>query len=512
MPHLRSAFVVAVTLNLLPASAQAQEVVRDSGALPPPPVVTQHAIQIRGQRLRYMATVGYMPIESEEGELRARMFFIAYTLDGVSDVSRRPLTFAFNGGPGSSSVWLHLGAIGPRRVAMTEEGEAPPPPYRLVDNEGTWLPFTDVVFIDPVLTGYSRPAPGVEKSEFHGVEEDVESVGEFIRLYTTKYERWSSPKFLAGESYGTTRAAGLSRYLQDREGMYLNGIVLISTALDFGALRFDPNNDLPFILILPSYTATAWYHGQLDEELQGRELEDLLAEVRKFALEEYALALLRGADLPADARRSMAERLAHYTGLSEEFIEDANLRVELSRFTKELLRDEGRTVGRLDSRFKGMDRDDAGESYEYDPSYAAIQGPYTATLNSYVREELGFENDLTYEILTGRVRPWNWGSAGEGYVSVTEGLRQAMSQNPALRVLVANGYYDMATPFFATEYVFDHLGGDASLQERIGQTYYRSGHMVYIRRASLLRLTENVERFMRAAVGAGEEVTATDGR
>lgn len=513
MPRLTFVLAVSTALNLFVGIAQAQEVAAPADdASPAAPVVTQHAIQLDGQRLSYTATAGYMPIESEEGELRAKMFFIAYTLDGVNDISARPLTFVFNGGPGSSSVWLHLGAIGPQRVLMTEEGEAPPPPYRLVDNEGTWLPFTDLVFIDPVLTGYSRPAEGVEKSEFHGLEEDLESVGEFIRLYTTKHERWSSPKFLAGESYGTTRAAGLSRYLQDRQGMYLNGIVLISTALDFGTLRFAPTNDLPFILILPSYTATAWYHGQLDEELQGRELEDLLSEVREFALEDYALALLKGADLSEEDRRQTARRVARYTGLSQEFVEDANLRVELRRFTKELLREEGHTVGRLDSRFKGTDRDDAGESYEYDPSYAAIQGPYTAMLNSYVREQLGYENELTYEILTGRVRPWNWGSASGGYPSVTEDLRQAMSQNPALRVLVANGYYDMATPFFASEYVFDHLGYDESLQERIEQTYYPAGHMMYIHRPSLLRLTENVERFMRAAVGTGQEVTATDGR
>jgi len=518
MARTLAALVLTFALNPLGMPAHAQQAdaqqadAPESSVAVPPPTVTRHEIRVDGRALRYTATAGYMPIASESGELQAKMFFIAYTLDGVSDVARRPLTFAFNGGPGSSSVWLHLGAIGPKRVLMTDEGEALPPPYRLVDNEGTWLPFTDVVFIDPVLTGYSRPAAGVEKSEFHGLEEDVESVGEFIRLWTTQNERWSSPKFLAGESYGTTRAAGLSNYLQDRHGMYLNGIVLISTALDFGTLRFAPNNDLAFVLILPSYTATAWYHGRLEPELQNGDLEGLLAEVREFALTEYAVALMKGAGLPATQRRDVVRKLARYTGIPAEFIEDANLRVGLRRFAKELLRDEGWTVGRLDSRFKGMDRDDAGESYEYDPSYAAIQGPYTAMLNAYVREQLGYETDLPYEILTGRVRPWNWGSASEGYPSVIEDLRQAMSQNPSLRVLVANGYYDMATPFLASEYVFAHLGGDESLQERIEHTYYPAGHMMYIQRASLRRLTRNVERFISAAVGAGQEVTATDGR
>ncbi len=501
MPRSRVLMVpsvlVALALIVPLAGAQEAEEEKPAPAAPEtPPVITQHEIRVGGQALRYAATAGYMPLKDEEGELKANVFFIAYTKADGGDVSQRPITFAFNGGPGSSSVWLHLGAIGPKRVVMTDEGEAPPPPYELTDNESTWLEFTDLVFIDPVMTGYSRPASGEEKSQFHGVDEDVESVGEFIRLYTTRSERWSSPKFLAGESYGTTRAAGLSRYLQRRHGMYMNGLVLISAALDFQTLDFTPNNDLPYILILPTYTATAWYHQQLGDDLQARELEAVLADVRAFALEEYALALMKGADLSTEERQQIVGQLSRYTGLPEEYVEDANLRVDLGRFVKELMRDEGRTAGRLDSRFKGMDRDNAGESFEYDPSYAAIQGPFTATLNEYLREQLGYENDIAYEILSGRVRPWNWGSARDGFVSVTEDLRQAMTQNPALHVLVANGYYDMATPFFATEYVFTHLGGDPSLLDRVEMTYYPAGHMMYIQKQSLEQLTRDVQGFM----------------
>ena len=513
MPAIRSRQLLAAFISLVlfmaPLAATAQEAQEERKPEPAPetpPVVTQHQVRTADGVLRYTATAGYMPMKNEEGELKANIFFIAYTLDGVNGAAQRPLTFAFNGGPGSSSVWLHLGAIGPRRVLMTDEGEALSPPYQLVDNEATWLAFSDLVFIDPVLTGYSRPAEGENRSQFHGVEEDVESVGEFIRMYATQYERWSSPKFLAGESYGTTRAAGLSAHLQGRHGMYLNGIVLVSAVLNFQTLRFNTGNDLPFALFLPSYTATAWYHNRLTG-LEG-DLETVVEAARRFTLEQYSPALMKGAALTDAERSEMISQLSRFTGLSEEFIDDADLRVSLRRFAKELLRDEDRTAGRLDSRFKGMDRDNAGENFEYDPSYAAIRGAYTATLNEYVREDLGYENDLPYEILSGRVRPWNWGSAGAGYVNVAEDLRQAMSQNPDLHVHVANGYYDMATPFFATEYTFNHLGGDPSLLDRVEMSYYPAGHMMYIHKPSLIRLTENVRRFMDRALGKGEGAVA----
>ncbi len=462
-----------------------------------PPSVTHHEIRIDGKPFRYTATTGYMPMKDETGKLKANIFYIAYSKDGGSP--QRPITFTFNGGPGSSSVWLHLGAVGPKRVVMTDEGKPLPPPYRLVDNEFTWLAFTDLVFIDPVTTGYSRPAEGEKPEQFHGVDEDVQSVGEFIRLFTTRSTRWASPKFLAGESYGTTRAAALSGYLQERYGMWLNGIVLISSILNFQTADFHVGNDLPFVLFLPSYTTTAWYHKRLPADLQA-DFAKAVDESEKFAANEYTLALARGDALSGEERAAVAARLSRLTGLSQTFVEENDLRVTLSRFTKELLRRERRTIGRLDSRFEGIDRDAAGERSEYDPSYAAIYGPYTAMINDYLRTELKYENDLPYEILTGRVRPWHFGPAQNQYLNVAETLRGAMTQNQNLKVLVAAGYYDFATPFFAAEYTFNHLQLDPTLRKNIRIEHYPSGHMVYIHKPSLEKMTRDVEGFYREAV------------
>jgi len=456
--------------------------------------VTHHSISIDGVEIEYTARAGTLELKEESGKEKAHVFFVAYTRDGETDLAKRPITFSFNGGPGSSSVWLHLGALGPRRVRLSEDGWPPPPPYELVDNEGSWLDLTDLVFIDPVTTGYSRPAEGESAEQFHGVAEDVEAVGEFIRLYTTRYRRWASPKYLAGESYGTTRAAGLAGHLQERHGMYLNGIVLVSAILNFQTARFDRGNDLPYVLYLPSYTATAWYHKRLAPELLG-DLRATLDEAEMFARGEYASALLKGDDLGAEERERLVAKLGRYTGLSLDFIERSNLRVEIGRFAKELLRDQRRTVGRLDSRFQGIDLDAAGQSYEYDPSYAAILGPFTGALNHYVRVELGYESDLPYEILTGRVHPWKFGQSNR-YLNVGETLRQAMTRNPALRVFVACGYYDLATPYFAAEYTFDHLGLDPTLGGHVTLAHYESGHMMYIHHGSLARLKQDVAGFM----------------
>jgi len=364
--------------------------------------VTRHTITIEGFSYAYTATTGIMALPDYEGEPRADIFFIAYTLDRTEDdPAARPVTFAFNGGPGSSSVWLHMGALGPRRVDLGPQGFQFAPPFRLVDNDQSWLDLTDLVFIDPVSTGYSRPADGHKKSEFHGLNEDIAAVGEFIRLWTTRNSRWSSPKFLAGESYGTTRAAGLSGYLQSTYGMELHGIVLISPVLNFQTIRFGVGNDTPFWLFLPTYTATAYYHDKLDADLMA-DLPATLDLARKWAQTDYLAALAMGDALDPARRRTIAKELARFTGLSVEFVERSDLRVSIFNFTKELRRDEGLTVGRLDSRYTGRDRLGIGSSPEYDPSYAAIQGPYTATINDYVRTELGYENDLPYEILTDR--------------------------------------------------------------------------------------------------------------
>ena len=465
------------------------------------PSVTRHEITLGGKPFRYTATAGYMPMKDENGKLKANIFYVAYVKDAGS--ARRPVTYTFNGGPGSSSVWLHMGLVGPKRVVMADDGQPLPPPYRLVDNDATWLAFTDAVFIDPVTTGYSRPAAGEKPEQFHGVEEDVQWVGDFIRLWTSRNGRWSSPKFLAGESYGTTRAAGLSGYLQERHGMYLNGIVLISTILNFQTADFNVGNDLPYVTFLPTYTTTAWYHKRLAPDLQAS-FQKALEESKQFAANEYTLALMKGSKLTGAERQAVAQKLSRLTGLPAKFIEANDLRVTLPRFTKELLRDQRRTVGRLDSRFLGIDRDAGGERSDYDPSMAAIRGPYGATINDYIHTELKYDNDLPYELLTGRVRPWNYGSAQNRYVNVGETLRDAMSQNQALKVFVGAGYYDFATPFFAAEYTFDHLGLDPALAKNITLEHYDAGHMMYIHKPSLIKLTADVAAFY-ASAGAGEK-------
>ena len=470
-------------------------------------VETKHTVVINGQSIAYTVTTGRIVLKEEaekkgeeagksEGEKpKASIFFVAYTRDDVEDRTQRPLTFSFNGGPGSSSVWLHLGVLGPRRVDMGDAGSLLPPPYRLVDNEHSLLDATDLVFIDPVSTGFSRAVPGERSKEFHGFKKDIESVGDFIRLYTTRYKRWLSPKFLIGESYGTTRAAGLSGYLQERHGLFLNGIMLVSAILNFQTADFNPGNDLPFILFLPTYTATAWYHKQLNAELQ-KDLHSTLEKVEYFAINAYTHALMMGAALTEAERQRTIRQLVRFTGLSEEYIDRTDLRINIFRFAKELLRKQRRTVGRIDSRFTGIDRDSAGEYFEFDPSIAAITGPYTAALNDYVRSELSFESDLPYEILSERVYPWSYAEFENAYVDVAKTLRMAMTTNPSLKVYVANGYFDLATPYFATEYTFNHLGLDASLQANIRMGFFEAGHMMYVHMPSLAKLRGELLDFL----------------
>ena len=457
--------------------------------------ITKHSLELsNGKSIDYKATTGYTALKTEEGKVRAKIFFIAYTKDGEKDPSKRPITFAFNGGPGSSSVWLHMGALGPKRIVMTDMGEATPPPYQVVDNEYSWLEYTDLVFIDPVMTGYSRPADSTDKKEFTGYVEDIESMGEFIRLYTSRYERWASPKYLAGESYGTTRACGLAGHLQDRYGLYLNGLVLISQITNFQTARFEIGNDLPYPLFLPTYSATAWYHKQLDPSFN--DLNKLLKEVEEFALNEYTLALTKGDRLAENEKNIIAEKLSKYTGLSKAYILQANLRPVIHQFVKELRRDEGITVGRLDSRFTASDYNGTKERYEFDPSYnKAIYGPYTMAVNDHISRTLKFESDLPYEILTGRVRPWNYDNVQNQYLNVSETLRQAMSKNPHLKVLICNGYYDLATPYFATRYTIDHMFLDKELKKNITLKYYEAGHMMYIHKPSLVQMAGDVRGF-----------------
>jgi carboxypeptidase C (cathepsin A) len=463
-----------------------------------PTVVTKHSIRIGPRQLNYTVTTGFMPIKNAvSGETEARIFFMAYTLDNPP--AGRPLMFSFNGGPGSASVWLHLGALGPRRIKMLDDGMLPPPPYEMEDNQATWLAETDLVFIDPVGTGYSRAAKPELASKFFGLNGDIDSVGEFIRLYLGRNERWMSPLFLVGESYGTTRASGLSNWLFDH-GIALNGIVLVSTVMNFQTIRFADNNDLPLVLILPSYTATAWYHKRLPPQLQARSLVEVTDEARRWASNEYLRAMMRIDQLTQAERTTLAEQYAAFTGLRTDFIQNQNFRIELGEFNKELLRPERRTTGRLDSRFKGIDRDAGGDNPDGDPSINAIRPPYTAAFNAYVRGELGFRSDVEYYILGGGINaPWNFGQ-NNGYADTSIQMKDAMAKNPYMKIMIAQGYYDMATPFFAAEYTVSAMNLDPQLKRNVSFQYYEAGHMMYIEVRSLNKLHDDAAAFIVGAV------------
>ena len=514
--------LIALAICLLgPFSARAQDTARARAAAPETTPererlsTTTHSVRVGGQEVRYTATAGTLLLDDTAGTPKAHAFFVAYVRNGASDLSTRPITFAFNGGPGSASIWLHMGALGPRRVQMEEDGFQPGPPYQLVDNDQSIIDVTDLVMIDPIMTGYSRPVPGEDKKQFHGVNEDLQWVGEFIRRYVTRFDRWRSPKFVLGESYGTFRSAGLASVLQ-RRGIELNGLVLVSSVLDFATIRSNEGNDLPFVTFLPTYTATAWYHRRLAPELQA-DFPAALDEARAFAIGEYATALLKGNMLSLAERRAVAERAARLTGVSAEFVERANLRVDPARFRKELLRDQRLVTGRLDSRYTAMDADAAGERQEFDPSNHALAGPYTAMFVDYLGRELKYRSDLVY-YTSGPVRPWNYNDYANRYATQVEALRGAMARNPYLRVFVANGYYDMATPFFATEYTFAHLGWEPSYGDRVTMGYYEGGHMMYIIEDELAAFKRDVAAFIRDAASGelpadrGPRATTTAGR
>jgi carboxypeptidase C (cathepsin A) len=477
-----------------PAMEQQQAQPQPAANRQPPPVVndhiveTHHSAKIGGQELKYTATAGTMVMRAEDGTPRATVFFVAYTKDDVADRGKRPITFAFNGGPGSASVWLHLGALGPKRVATADEmGNPLPPPYSLVDNEYSILDVSDVVLIDAISTGFSRPVQGQNPAQFYGVDNDAAAFGDFMRLYVTRYSRWLSPKYIIGESYGTTRAAALSGYLQNTVKMYLNGIVLLSS-MPLQTLGSDLNS----ALTLPTYTAIAWYHKKLPKDLMG-DLKKAVAESEQFAMGEYSTALMKGDTLPAAEKAQIVKKLARFTGLSPEFIEECNLRISASRFRKELLRSQRRIVGRLDARFVGIDHDAAGENPEYDPSDAINAGAYTATINNYLRNELKFESDLPYQI-SARVQ---WGSMSPARGGVMETLRAAMTQNPFLRVFVIKGYYDMACFYFPVNYMESHMYLDPSLRDHIQSDYFETGHMVYIDKRALKQFKEDMVKFIK---------------
>lgn len=450
----------------------------------------------------YTATAGRIVLREEihdNGKFdglrpKAQLFVVSYCRDDV-DPGTRPVTFAFNGGPGSSSIWLHMGLLGPVRVQMGDAGALLPPPYGVAANPESLLQQSDLVFIDPVSTGFSRVAEGGKPEEFHGFTRDIDAVGEMIRLWTTRNGRWMSPKFLVGESYGTLRAAALAAHLQKRHSLFLNGIGLISSVLDFGTIRFTDGNDLPYSLFLPTYACIAHYHGLLGD----RALADVRADAEDLAGNAYPHALARGARLSTPDRDAIVRRIAALTGLSTDYLDRANLRIEHKRFFREVLRDRGQIVGRLDGRFTGWDADDAGELPGHDPSDVAIRGPYAAALNHHVHSTLGYHSDLPYEVLTDRVQPWSYKEFESKHVSVTASLSDAMRQNPHLRVYVACGYYDAATPYFAAEHALAHLALPDQLRSAIDVHYYDAGHMMYGHEPSRLRQSADLAAFVSAA-------------
>lgn len=463
-------------------------------------VTTHHRFTTPSGGFEYTATAGRVVLREEvheEGRFegfkpKAELFVVAYTRDDADPLTR-PVTFAFNGGPGSSSAWLHLGLLGPRRVLMGDAGALLPPPYGIEDNAQSLLAESDLVFIDPVSTGYSRVVEGGKPADFHGYERDLDAVGEIIRIWTSRNGRWMSPKFLAGESYGTLRASALAGHLQNRYGLYLNGLALISTVIDMGTIRFTEGNDLSTVLYLPTYAALAHYHG-----LHGdRPFDEVKAEAEQLASRDYPYALAQGARLPAEERREIVRRLAAVTGLSDDYVDRADLRLEPHRFFRELLRSRGQIIGRLDGRFTGWEQDDDGEATSYDPSHAAIHGPYAAALNHHVRTALEYPSDLPYEVLTGRVQPWSYARFEGRHVSVAARLAEAMRHNPHLRVYVACGYYDGATPYFAAEHAFAHLHLPQELRANIAFEYYEAGHMMYVHEPSRLRQSASLAAFVR---------------
>lgn len=464
------------------------------------PVVTHHSINIDGKTINYTATVAQMPLKNAAGDTEAHIFYMAYTLDGVSDTSKRPVTFCFNGGPGSASMWVHMGGMGPRSPKLQPNGGMPQPPFQLRDNQDTWLDKTDLVFIDPVGTGYSRAKSIEIARRMNGVTGDIQSVGEFMRMYVTRNDREASPLFIAGESYGTFRAAGLAGYLIDR-GMAFNGIVLIGTTLNLETI-WSRSDDLVYELEFPTYAADAYYHKKVAADLQKKDLKSFLKEAETFAMTDYAVALDKGDALTPAERKAVTEKLVRFTGLDPKYVEESNLRWDVSHYTRQLLHNEHETIGRYDGRLAGPSAMNTGETSEYDPSSTLITPPFTAMFTNYIRTELGYKTDMFY-YPSGGVQPWDYG-VQNGFGDTTSMLRNAMVKNPYMKVMVAAGYFDLATPYYAVEHTFNHMGLSPEMHKQITWDFYQSGHMLYIDSDSHARLKHDFSDFIQSCLPKGE--------
>jgi len=511
---LVAAAMLLIFAGVLGATAQAPEgeskkepEAKPAAEATPPPKeessVTDHSIRMGSETIPYKATAGTILLKDDESKPNASLFYIAYTRSDVKDPSQRPLAFLYNGGPGSSSVWIQMGAFGPRRVDTANALPTPPPPYRVVDNPNSLIELADLVFIDPVGTGFSKAVGKAKNKDFWGIDQDVKSLAQFINAYVNRNNRWNSPKFLIGESYGTFRNAALVDYLQSHDGMDFNGVVMISTVLDLSTISFNPGDDRPYILYLPSYAATAYYHKMLKDP--PADLNAFLTDARHFAATTYADALIKGASLGEVEKADVAKQVAHFTGLGEDYVKKAELRVNLPQFMAELQRSRGLVTGRLDARFTGPSFDPLAEYSEYDPQETAITGAFTAAFNTYVREDLKFGKDQTYEIESSKAgNEWDWkreGGRGYGFPgspNVENDLTEALISNAHLQVQVENGLYDLATPFFGTEYTMRHLRLPENLQSHIHLEYYDAGHMMYLRDQDLAKLKSNVASFIQS--------------
>lgn len=462
------------------------------------PVVAHHQVTVAGKALKYTSTAGRLPIKRADGKIEAQMFFVAYTVDG-QEVSKRPLTFAFNGGPGSASIWLHMGALGPRRVALTADGLLPPAPYHMEDNSETLLDKSDLVLVDAIGTGFSRAESPELAKKFWGVKGDIDAFGEFIRMYLNRFQRWSSPLFLLGESYGTTRSAGVAGKLAE-DGIAFNGITLLSTVLNFQTLLDTKTNDEPYIFLIPSFTMVAAYHHKLSSDLQ--DVGKARQQAEAWASTDYRQALAKGDALSADERQRIIEQMSRFSGLSKEVIDQANLRIDVPKFTHYLLIDQKLRVGRLDGRYTGPDPDGLMDTRFYDPTEANILPPYTSVFNNYLRTELGYQSDMPYYVFargTSLGKEWNWGSAEEGFPDTASALRRAVVRNPYLKVLVMEGYYDLATPYYAVNYTMDHLDLPANFRKQISYATYNAGHMAYLPVESLKKMKADEALFIDGA-------------